>query len=66
MGFVELIQELTFGVAPISAGCYLFDKNQIISIILLVFGCILLSVLVGNYLEREKAMRSAIGYGYLR
>lgn len=62
----ELIKELMFGVAPISAGVYLFEKNIIVSFLLLLFGCIIIGILVWNYLQREKAMRSSYGYGYLR
>lgn len=66
----ELIKELMFGVAPIGAGVYLFDKtsiiNILISILLLVYGCIIIGVLVNNYLKREKVMRRHCGYGYLK
>lgn len=62
----ELIKELMFGVAPIGAGVYLFEKNILVSSLLLLFGCIVISILVWNYLEREKAMRSSYGFGYLK
>ncbi len=66
MEIQQLIKELTFGVAPIGAGVYLFEKNILISSLLLLFGCVLLGVLVDNYLKREKVMRSMCGYGYLK
>ena len=59
-------KELIFGMGPLSAGIYLFEKNMLISILLLIFGCIIIGVLVNNYLEREKVMRRHAGYGYLR
>lgn len=62
----ELIKELTFGVAPIGAGVYLFDKNILVSVTLLLFGCIIIAILVDNYLKREKVLRSMCGYGYLK
>jgi len=65
-----LIKELMFGVAPIGAGVYLFDETNlikmIVSITLLIFGCIIISILVWNFIKREKAMRSAYGFGYLK
>ncbi|PIN86606.1 hypothetical protein COV19_03755 [Candidatus Woesearchaeota archaeon CG10_big_fil_rev_8_21_14_0_10_44_13] len=62
----ELIKEIIFGVAPIGAGCYLYNQNKVLSILLLFFGCVIIGFIVWNYLEREKAMRSHIGYGHLR
>ena len=62
----ELIKELTFGVAPIGAGVYLFEKNILVSVLLLIFGCVIIGILVDNYLKREKALRRHCGYGYLK
>jgi len=70
MNTQELIKELIWGVAPIGAGVYLFDKsssiNLIISIPLLIFGCVIIGILVSNFLRREKVMRSHCGYAYLK
>ncbi len=62
----ELIKELTLGITPIGAGVYLFDKNILVSLSLLLFGCVIIGILVDNYLKREKAMRSHCGLGYLK
>lgn len=70
MEIQQLIKDLLFGIAPITAGVYLFDKdspiNIFISILLLIFGCVIIGILVWNYIEREKAMRSSFGFGYLK
>lgn len=65
-GVKEFIKELLFGVAPLAAGVYLFDKNILVSILLLIFGCVIICILVWNFVEREKALRRTYGYGYLK
>lgn len=66
MELIDLVKDFIFGVAPISAGVYLFDKNMYISSFLLFFGCVIIGILVWNYIEREKALRRTYGYGYLK
>ena len=66
IGIKEVIKELIFGVAPLGAGVYLFEKNLIISVLLIIFGCVVISILVWNFIEREKALRRTYGYGYLK
>lgn len=62
----DLIKELLFGVAPLGAGVYLFDKNILVSILLMIFGCVIICILVWNFIEREKVLRRHCGYGHLK
>ena len=55
----SLIKELLYGVAPLGAGVYLFTLGTslaiFISVLLISFGCVLMGILVSNFLKREKA-----------
>lgn len=66
MDLDRTLKEIILGTTPLGAGVYLFEKNIFISIGLIIFGCIITSLIVGNYLEREKVMRRHLGYGHLK
>lgn len=64
--FMGIIKDLVLGVPPFAAGVILYDKSPLVSVPLLIFGCVITMFLLHNYLEREKMLRRTYGYGYLK
>ncbi len=68
--FNFFFRDISISALPFVAGIIIYSKDEIISkiiaVILFLFGIIIISILIYDYLETRKVRRRHLGYGDLK